>query len=205
MAHPRHILDAKARAQDGRARTIAGLDVRAREPAARSFSAGGDRHKDCAKLARDVRFDASPRQCVAILNFKENDRDYGHRMPPAGRRQEARFGFEGHQGQTAGGLVVRRLRRHRHDLADRRRTLGGGHGLAGGPNSSTSQPATATPRWPPPGVGARSHPPTMSSRCSGSAASAPNRKDFRSNSGWLTPKICRSPIHPSTPLSPPSA
>jgi hypothetical protein len=55
---PRHVLTTEARAQGGRARTIAGLDVRARGPAGRSFSAGGDRHKGHAKVARDVRFNA---------------------------------------------------------------------------------------------------------------------------------------------------
>src|SRR6478672_6071252 len=57
--YPRHFLVMEARARGGRARTIAGLDVRAREPAARSFSASGDRHNHRAKVARDVRFDAS--------------------------------------------------------------------------------------------------------------------------------------------------
>src|SRR6516164_7232696 len=39
--------------------TIAGLDVRARGRAGRSFNEGDDRHKYRAKVARDMRFDAS--------------------------------------------------------------------------------------------------------------------------------------------------
>ena len=62
-------------------------------------------------------------------------------------------------------------------------------------------PATATSRLRPPGVGARSRLQTPSNLCSSSAASAPKRKGFRSNSRRLTPRICRSPMRPSPPSS----
>ena len=48
-------------------------------------------------------------------------------------RREAGSGLEGPEDEAAGSLVLRRLRHHRHDLADRRRKSGGEHGFARGP------------------------------------------------------------------------
>lgn len=51
---------------------------------------------------------------------------------------------------------------------------------------------------PPPGAGARSRPPIMSSRYSPAAASVPRRTGLRSNSKSPTPKTCRFKTRPLT-------
>ena len=80
----------------------------------------------------------------------------------------------GHQGAPAGRLVVGRLRRRRHHLADRRRGAVRGARPALGPEGARRRGRQRQCRRSPPrGAGATSSPPTTCRRCSSAPASAP--------------------------------
>ena len=131
---------------------------------------------------------------------REGRRD-GHDRSDRSSRPEIRSAARprGGQGPPAGRLVVRRLRRHRHHPADRRRgALRGRSTSAPGRRCSTSPPATATPRSPPPAAGATWSPPTTCLRCSSAPASAPTPSGSPSSSARPTPRRCRSRTRAST-------
>ena len=107
--------------------------------------------------------------------------------PPATPRPEGR------QGQAAGGVVVGRLRDHRHDAAARRRAAGRGDGPAPGPararrrRRQRQRDARRRPAL------VRGHVHRLRRALLARGRSGPRRKGCGSTSGSPTPRSCRSP------------